>query len=287
VSIMPHSSLAFVNFSESQMPAFWFRPLPNSNSLDPMGLFRPQNPTNPNEFYWTVVGMLAPTSGYLVIVTQVIISSNNSIGFTQIGSDVVIVTNPLDPPGSWTYNTSRIATSSEGLTWNSGLAYDDGYFYLVGLGRPNAFLAKISENDLITFNWQGLTFWSHGEIWLSNVSDLLPLYTSTYSEGTLQYHPYMQQWFLILAQAYESDVYIAYAPEITGPYTVKSIYAYPKQYENSSFVTYAGKSHPEYAAENEIVFTYNVNADTLQLLNADLDIYHPKFVRVKIEKTPF
>jgi len=96
----------------------------------------------------------------------------------------------------------------------------------------------------------------------------------------------MKQWFLILAQAYESDIYIAYAPEITGPYKVESIYPYPKQYENSSFVTYSGKSHPEYAAENEIVFTYNVNSVGLSLLVTDLDIYHPKFVRVTIAITP-
>jgi len=288
MSAMPHSSLAFVDMSGSKKPQYWIRPSsPNSNTPDSMGLFRPQNPTNPAEYYWTVVGMMAPTTGILVVVAQVIIATNSGIGFQQLGTDVILVANPFSPPEQWKYLTSRVETSSEGLSWNSGIAFGNGYFYFIGLGGPNAFLARITENDLMNFNWTGLSFWSHGGVWLANVSDLLPLYDSTYTEGTLQYHPYMQQWFLILAQAYESDVYIAYAPEITGPWTKVPIYPYPKQYQNSSFITYSGKSHPEYAAENEIVFTFNINSPSLAFVLTDLDIYHPHFVRVTIDKKPF
>ena len=42
------------------------------------------------------------------------------------------------------------------------------------------------------FNWGGMTFWSKGGEWSSGTTNLLSLYPSVYTEGTLQYHPYMQ-----------------------------------------------------------------------------------------------
>lgn len=38
------------------MPKFYFKTLPNSKSIDSMGLFHPDNPSDPKEFYWTVAG---------------------------------------------------------------------------------------------------------------------------------------------------------------------------------------------------------------------------------------
>jgi len=282
LSAFPHSSMAIVNMSGSQNPQYSFQRLPNSQVVDSMGLFRPDNPSNPKEFYWTVGGVVSPSTQHLIVTTQVIIDTNSGIGFEQIGTDIVIVANPLRPLEEWTYTTSRIPSSSTTLSWNSGIAFDEGYFYLVGLANSSAYLARISESDMLKFNWPGMTYWSKGNQWRSDTNDLLALYKSVYTEGTLQYHPYMKRWYNILAQAYQGSISIAYAPNITGPYTVDPVYTIPKGYQNGTFTSYAGKSHPEYANSNEIVFTYNVNANSLSLLFKDLDIYHPKFVRVSI-----
>lgn len=282
LSAFPHSSMAIVNMSGSQLPEFYFKKLPNSEAVDPMGLFRPQNPSDPSEFYWTVGGVISPTTKQLVVITQVIIDTNSGIGFSQIGTDVVLVSNPLSPLQQWTYTTSRITSSNANLSWNSGITFSNGYFYLVGLDNSNAYLARILEADLIKFNWEGMTYWSKGNTWANNVNSLLSLYPSTYTEGTLQYHSYMQEWYIVLSQAYQGSIYIAHAPAITGPYVVDNVYSVPKGYQNGTLFAYAAKSHPEFAGQNEIVFTYNVNADSLSLLFHDLDIYHPKFVRVAI-----
>lgn len=104
---------------------------------------------------------MAPTTKSLIVVAQVIIDSSGGLGFTQIGTDIILVSNPLDvifnfiefvsfshyllqPLEEWTYTTSRIVSSSTNLTWNSGITFYDGYFYLIGLGNSNAYLARIT-----------------------------------------------------------------------------------------------------------------------------------------------
>lgn len=283
LTAFPHSSMAIVNMSGDQLPSYYFTNLPNSYDVDPMGLFRPDNPSDPEEFYWTVEGIIAPTSQQLLVIAQVIVDTNTGLGFTQMGTDVILVSNPLEPLENWNYTTSRILESNTNLTWNSGITFYEGYFYLVGLDNLNAYLARINESDMTNFNWEEMTFWSQDNVWDNDIGNLLPLFPSIYTEGTLQFHPYMQRWFLILAQAYQGSIYIAHSPSITGPYTIEPIYNFPKDYQNGTFFAYAGKSHPEFAEEQEIVFTYNVNCNSLSLLFQDLDIYHPKFVRVSIK----
>lgn len=56
---------------------------------------------------------------------------------------------------------------------------------------------KYREADLIKFNWAGMTYWAKGNQWVSTATELLSLYSSVYTEGTLQYHSYMQVVFLL------------------------------------------------------------------------------------------
>lgn len=43
--------------SGSKTPEYYFKRLEKSDTIDPMGLFRPENPSDPSEFYWTVAGI--------------------------------------------------------------------------------------------------------------------------------------------------------------------------------------------------------------------------------------
>jgi hypothetical protein len=45
---------------------------------------------------------------------------------------------------------------------------------------------------------------------------------------------------------------------------------------------YAGKEHPEFEAQDELVFTYVCNSMKPQKLVKELNIYFPKVVRMKM-----
>ena len=85
-----------------------------------------------------------------------------------------------------------------------------------------------------------------------------------------------------MAEAYQQEVIVYYADRLTGPWSASVAYTIPPLAEGEGYVAYAGKAHPELArADDEIVFTFNVNARDEQVA-ADLSIYHPQFVRLRV-----
>eukprot|EP00404_Azadinium_spinosum_P039517 CAMPEP_0180658804 /NCGR_PEP_ID=MMETSP1037_2-20121125/57212_1 /TAXON_ID=632150 /ORGANISM="Azadinium spinosum, Strain 3D9" /LENGTH=80 /DNA_ID=CAMNT_0022685741 /DNA_START=1 /DNA_END=239 /DNA_ORIENTATION=- len=80
---------------------------------------------------------------------------------------------------------------------------------------------------------------------------------------------------MVGCQAYEYNIRLWTAPELTGPWTGTDVYTVP--HLPGQNVAYAAKSHPEYAAEDEIVFTYNTNGDDQ---TSYIEIYRPRFVRL-------
>jgi len=264
-----------------------------SGPLDTMGLFTPQNPTNPAEYYWIVEGIMSPNSSFLFIGAQTIIPTETY--FAQLGTDFIIVQNPFDSPDKWIYNTSRVPSSDSLLTWNSGIAYNsqDGFIYMIGLNsyapQDPAVLARISDSSLSNFDWSAMSFWTSIG-WFSSPKYLVPLYSGPYTESTLQYHVDLEIWFTVLLAPFDYNInadyniYIAYSKELTGTWAKDVIYSVPPPYnDDSQFWCYAAKSHPEYVNQtNEIIVTYNINTPTLTSLATNLNVYHPNFVQINL-----
>jgi hypothetical protein len=281
-SVMPHSSLAWMNMSESLEVKFWWRLLPNGQ-VDTQGLFTPQHPTIAGEYYWTINGMIGPKTGYLFVVAMAIYDPTPTT-FQQVGTDIIVITNPFEHPERWNYKTSRIPSSNSNISWNTAVTYFGGSYYFVGLnGGHGAILSRITEEALARFDWNSMQFLTTGLRWSSVASPLAVLFPSPFTEGSLQWHPHLKQWFMILSQAFDNNIYIATSAKLEGPWTKQAIYTVPPPFNGALFINYGAKSHPELATfSNEIVLTYNCNAINVSTLTEALYAYHPVFVRVWI-----
>lgn len=89
-----------------------------------------------------------------------------------------------------------------------------------------------------------------------------------------------------------TTVLLYIAEEVTGPWEAVPCYKLPPPFDDPSlYMSYAGKAHPELARgrdDDEIILTYLTNApgDLAPLFEAGaLDVYVPRFVRVKLERT--
>lgn len=93
------------------------------------------------------------------------------------------------------------------------------------------------------------------------------------------YHESLKLFYVVGLEASQSTVQIYTALQLEGPWTEHSVYAIPPLSEGD--FAHAAKGHPELAAHDEIVFTYNINGNT----KSDTSIYHPRFVRVKVDSS--
>jgi len=255
-----------------------------------MGVFSPQNSV-PGAYYWIVAGIVTPASQVLCIFTQTII--NTKTFFEQIGTDVVLVWNwqGLDP-GEWQYNTSRITQSNGVLTWNNGVTYNGGsggddYIYVLGGNAATAqtVLARITDANLVQCQWNLMQFWAgSGKAWVvGDSSSLQGLFPGKYNEGSLIFNEYMKEWYIISLQAEENFIWLSHSQNLTGTWSSVPVYEIPSGWSKSPFISYAAKSHPEYAEANQIIITYNTNRnDGLGPMVSDIAIYHPHFVQLDI-----
>ena len=264
-SAMPHNTLALTPSGPRPSPVFYGRTDGDGASASrPLSFFSPSDATD-GSFYWMVAGAVLPTSKALVAFAQR--QGPGGLGHFE-GSDVVLVRNYSDPdPQRWRYETSRIGASDAAHMWNVGVFADegDGFVYLVGcveesyLGHNRTQqLARISEANLLAFEWDGLTFWGGAAVgWVVRPWDAAPLYAGPYTEGSLFKHP-LGFYYVVGLQAGMADVMIYSAASLTGPWGGALAYALPPLGAND--VAYAAKAHPELAqAEDEIVISYNIN----------------------------
>jgi hypothetical protein len=280
---MPHNTVALVADSVYPPEPRFFARRTEGLGLDPRGFFAPSSGGD-DIFYWLVAGTRL-SCGRVLVLAQV----QGADGLDDFrGSDAILVdASEAAEPLRWQYATSRIAQTDKRHSWNEGVyAAPDGFVYIVGMrengewaqGRTQH-LSRIDEDSLREFDWQALRFWGGGDIgWSDDASRAATLYEAPYTEGTLMHHP-MGFYYVVGCQAYQRQVMLHTASNLTGPWSKVVAYTLPPL--SGERVAYAAKSHPELAAEDEIVFTYNVNSGEEDVA-ANLELYHPRFVRLKL-----
>lgn len=84
---------------------------------------------------------------------------------------------------------------------------------------------------------------------------------------------------------------VAYAADSpTGPFTNRTaVYTTPEtgadgSYHNGNVYTYNPHVHPELSRDGSLLVTYNANSFDNQDLYADVSIYRPRFVRVRLDR---
>ena len=285
-----HNTLAITPTAAIPVPTFFAR-TEGASVASPLPFF---SPPSANEFYWMVAGTVLPESGALVAFAQ---RQADVATLTQIGTDVVLIRNFSDAdPQRWQYATSHVAASDQVHSWNNGVlaGEGDGFVYMIGM-RENGLkgtnqtqhLARIREDDLLTFHWDGMQFWG-GELagWVVRAWDAAKLYDGPFTEGTLARHP-LGFYYVVCLQAGDSNIIIHSAANLTGPWGGAIAYRLPPDLAQYHQFAYAAKAHPELAqAEDELVISYNVNCvgEGFTCLDGNLSIYVPRFVRLKVTR---
>jgi len=285
-----HNTLAITPTAAIPVPTFFAR-TEGASIASPLPFF---SPPSAKEFYWMVAGTVLPESGALVAFAQ---RQADVATLTQIGTDVVLIRNFSDAdPQRWQYATSHVAASDQVHSWNNGVlaGEGDGFVYMIGM-RENDLkgtnqtqhLARIREDDLLAFNWDGMQFWG-GEPagWVVRAWDAAKLYDGPFTEGTLAKHP-LGFYYVVCLQAGDPNIIIHSAASLTGPWGGAIAYTLPPDLARYQQFAYAAKAHPELAqAEDELVISYNVNCvgEGFTCLDGNLSIYVPRFVRLKVTR---
>jgi hypothetical protein len=112
------------------------------------------------------------------------------------------------------------------------------------------------------------------------------------SELSIRYHPDVKQWFAVMVDPgwFSDKIILKTAPDLTGPWTDGSvIYTIPEMHpgpaHDKNLFCYAGKEHPEFESDSNLVFTYVCNTMSPPELVVRRDIYHPQVIRQPMPAT--
>lgn len=301
-----HGSIALQQRTIGVQPAFYVRTLADGTP-DPDGFFQPggNSTAHGGIYYWMVneAALTLPAEEVeqpLLLLAQTMSPS----GFLrQLGTDAVLLfPQPTIPPDRWRYQTSRIPASSPNVSFNTGVLLDpDGMVYLLGGRTAHAFgpvvhqlLARIARADLLAFRWSTMRFWG-GEAtgWVESIDAAAAIINASYTEGSLGRYAPGGPFYFVSLQAYEPSIMIYTAPRLTGPWTAAPLYTLPPLPANAT-LAYAAKSHPalrdiigsstaaERPSAETLIVSYNTNAQGLAPLEASAAVYHPLFVKARL-----
>jgi hypothetical protein len=115
-----------------------------------------------------------------------------------------------------------------------------------------------------------------------------PLVFPVFSETGVQYSSALGAYYGVVVDWLSSNIVLYFADDLTDEWEPVVVYKIPPPFDDPHvYMTYAGKTHPELARENEIILTFMTNApgDLEPLFETGAkDVYVPRFLRLILEK---
>jgi hypothetical protein len=250
-------------------------------TADPTSLYTPADPTH---WYW--MGAALPAGGLLQqILVEFGRTGTGPWDFAWMGTSVARVAagrlggNPID---------IRPLPSGAGITWASWLQPVGGYLYIYGVEDLGAskylHVARVRGLDL-SGTWR---YWAGSE-WSTVEGDSVRVTGGVGNEYSVT--PWAGRYLLVTQDTTElfSTKIVGYVADTpTGPFTGKTLlYTTPEtgalgSYGNPNVYTYNPHVHPEYSDRERLVVSYNVNSLNGDDLYADVSIYRPRFIDVRL-----
>jgi Domain of unknown function (DUF4185) len=252
--------------------------------------FKPQR--DDGTYYWALDGV--EYNHELWITLLCVRNKPNSdafaLGFEVCGTDLAHVTGIQKDPQHW--NISYLPVVDEAVHANpsaSALIQGD-YVYIFTMyekGDRPQILTRIPVKGLgePKKNLQYLGMDNHWHDGLEPAKAKVIMEKGA-SEMSVRYHPELKKWIAVMVdpQIFSDKVILRTAPSMTGPWTSGDvIYQIPilqksnPDYDKDTFC-YAGKEHPEFEKEGELLFTYVCNSMKPKKLESELNVYVPQVV---------
>jgi len=287
IKIMPRNSIGFMTVRNgipiSEMKFYWRF---DNKYPEHGGYF---TPTNTSHFLWPIHGIMIQNSLFS-FSWDVYDTGGGQFGFAFNGTTVTVVLDTSVDPAKWQYSLFHIPHTDNDLNFASASILEGNYLYLLGQRKQDAVLARISTQDLLNYSFDKMEYYqvcdnkNCWDLWPGS-SALASLFTNGPSETTIQYHPYLQSWFLLTFDYFgDTIVRIKMAKELTGPWSdSQEIYKIPPPWNQSPIFCYAIKSHPEFMKnQNEIIFSFMSNLPVSDL-PYQIESYIPQIIRTTIK----
>lgn len=247
-------------------------------------------------WYWPGCGVEANGNVYLFLMKMTKRSGASEVfAFQAIGCTLFRIHNPADNPDNWKLSHVDLTTATEHFNINAAALVEGDYAYLLGhsdgtIGeheKRSAILGRIPIAALDTPDpGKSLEFWSQDQTWRNKSDNLQTLFAPAGTESSLQYDSVRKRYIAVVLPPFTSDLCITTAKELTGPWSPpQKVYDIPQVNgpAGKGLFAYTGRAHPELSSgPDELIITYVVNADDIWTMFGRLDIYYPRFVRVKL-----
>jgi hypothetical protein len=254
--------------------------------------FKPQK--NDGTYYWALDGITHNNELWITLlcVRNKPNSDAFALGFEVCGTDLAKVTNINGDPQNWKISYFPLVPEAVHSNPSASALIQGDYMYLYAMnekGSRSQILTRIPLKGLNDPS-KTLQYLANDDQWHDGIDPVKAkvVMSKGASEMSVRYHPELKKWIAILVdpQLFSDKVLLRTAPNMEGPWTEGDvIYSIPilqktdPNYDPDTFC-YAGKEHPEFEKNGELIFTYVCNTMKPKKLEAEKYIYFPQVVHM-------
>ena len=297
---MVNNSVALLEGNEPNPANLRFYVKTNADGK-PVSIFVPQTSTAARpQFFWLGDGFVNHELGDQLTIFCYKVERTGPGAFDFITPEVALLEIPKGSPPPFNNQRQiatplhvRSATIGEG-NFGSGILVNtrwagapahDGYVYVYGCVGANKNLVAARVKPKVFATWSQWRYWD-GAGWSEQQSDLKPLVQAVSDE--LSMTPLPDGRFLLVFQemGLSDKVGLRIADSPVGPFSdIKEIWSAPEW--QAGLWTYNAKAHFHLSQPGELLISYNTLKDDFwNAIQKDATIYHPRFIKLKFDRTP-
>lgn len=254
---------------------------------NPSGLFAA---SEPNSYYWPGCGTVY--DGKLYLLLKKIRKKDNPAPLFQFdwyADDLIVVSNPQEPPIKWNYTISPLSTWKHEVEYGLACTKDTNYLYSLCFlsefpkKKKKTILARISWKEVLTHNSQKWEYWISSNAlpdgtWSADFRKSKDIIPDCGPEASLFFHKGLNCFVAVYQPPLSPEVKLRVAKKIEGPWSESlNIFTVPERIlkNGKTALSYAGKAHEGLSTGNTIVFSYCENPGGLEDHVANRDVYFP------------
>jgi hypothetical protein len=255
------------------------------------------SPQDPQHWYWAMDGFVANGDLWvtLLCIRHPSHPSPGAMDFETCGSDLAQVSHLNRDPQQWEVKYHPLVADGVKSYPSASAVVHGDYAYIFAMYEAGSRPLVVTRIPL-----RGLNDPKDHLEYLAEDGSWKPGFDPAHAKAVMQpgitelsvrYHPGLGKWLAVMLepQGFSDKVILRTAPDLTGPWTEGTvIYHIPEMQpgptRDKNTFCYAGKEHPEFESQGELVFTYVCNTFDVPSLGTNLKIYFPQLIRVPMPK---
>ena len=248
-------------------------------------------------FLWPFSAVLINDILYIFTVRIIETDREDAFAFELTGNEIFIVKNPFESPDKWSLRVCDLPWQESQISFGSNIFLKDDYLYIYGFKKDSPgwesdlklMIARTDVSNNHTVDNYGEWEYLKGTsgIWSSDINLIKPVFNNSNTEFSVSYLAKYRKYVLVaISMTDMCSLNVRFSDTPYGPFSDPyTIYKCPEVDENPDYFCYAAKAHPELSeSDDELIITYMTNARNLQNCICDLDIYYPKFLKIRFNE---